>query len=129
MPVSGFQGINIKDRASLPECAWYSGPSLLEYLDSLEPIKRPVDQPLRLPINEKYKDMGTVVAGKVESGYIKLNQRLIVMPNNHRVEVSSIAVDEEEVPFARAGDNVRLRLKGAEEEVRSRDGHHARAVT
>ena len=36
----------------------------------------------------------------------------------HRCEVASIAVEEEDVDEAKAGDNVRLKLKNCEEEVR-----------
>lgn len=84
LPISGFSGANVKDRVDKSVCSWHEGPSLLELLDSLDPIKRPVDQPLRMPIMEKFRDMGTMIAGKVESGYIKLNQRLLVMPNRVR---------------------------------------------
>lgn len=34
-----------------------------------------------MPIVDKYKDMGTVVMGKVESGECKKGQSLMIMPN------------------------------------------------
>lgn len=34
-----------------------------------------------MPVLEKYKDMGTVVMGKVESGEMKKGQSLLLMPN------------------------------------------------
>ena len=39
--------------------------------------------------------------------------------DQHRCEISTIAVDEEDVEEAKAGDNVRLKLKNCEEEVRA----------
>lgn len=84
LPISGFVGINLKDRIDPAICSWHTGPSLLEYLDSIETIKRPIDQPMRMPVSEKFRDMGTMISGKLESGYIKLNQQLLVMPNNVR---------------------------------------------
>ena len=35
----------------------------------------------RMPIIDKYKDMGTVVMGKMESGTIREGDSLLVMPN------------------------------------------------
>lgn len=40
-----------------------------------------MDGPFLMPVVEKYKDMGTVVMGKVESGEMKKGQSLILMPN------------------------------------------------
>lgn len=40
-----------------------------------------MDGPFLMPVLEKYKDMGTVVMGKVESGEMKKGQSLILMPN------------------------------------------------
>lgn len=34
-----------------------------------------------MPVVEKYKDMGTVLMGKVESGEAKKAQTLVLMPN------------------------------------------------
>lgn len=38
-----------------------------------------------MPIVDKYKDMGTVVMGKVEAGEAKKGQSLLVMPNRVRI--------------------------------------------
>ncbi|KAI8355287.1 P-loop containing nucleoside triphosphate hydrolase protein [Mortierella sp. GBAus27b] len=115
MPVSGFTGANIKAR--LDNVDWYKGPSLLEYLDNLKIADRNLAAPLRMPISEKYKDMGTIVVGKIEAGSIKKGAHLLMMPNGVKVEVQSILNEiEEEVPVAAVGDNVRIRLRGIEEE-------------
>ena len=63
--------------------------------------------------------MGTIVAGKIESGRVRKNQSLVVMPNKKLCEVSGIfSEQDEEMKAAVCGDNVRLRLKGVEEDVR-----------
>ncbi|EGD75654.1 eukaryotic polypeptide chain release factor 3 [Salpingoeca rosetta] len=116
IPVSGLTGANLKDRADSSVCGWYSGPSLIEFLDELPPIPRLLKHPVRMPITEKYKDMGTVVMGKVQSGYIRKGQKLIMMPNKHKVTVDGITVDDEERDLCRSGDNVKLKLKNIEEE-------------
>ncbi|KAF8930533.1 eukaryotic polypeptide chain release factor 3 [Dissophora ornata] len=117
MPVSGYTGANIKKSLDPKECDWYKGPSLLDYLDQLKIADRDLSAPLRMPISEKYKDMGTVVVGKIEAGSIKKGAQLVMMPNSTKVEVQAIFNElEEEIPAAAVGDNIRLRLRGIEEE-------------
>ncbi|KAG0309546.1 translation termination factor GTPase eRF3 [Dissophora globulifera] len=117
MPVSGFTGANIKKSIDPKECDWYKGPSLLDYLDQLKMADRDLAAPLRMPISEKYKDMGTVVVGKIEAGSIKKGAQLVLMPNSVKVEVQAIFNElEEEIPAAAVGDNIRLRIRGIEEE-------------
>ena len=67
-----------------PQCSWYTGPSLLNYLDEMQPISRMPEGPLRLPIVDRYKDMGTIVLGKVESGTISRGSVYTMMPNRVR---------------------------------------------
>ncbi|KAI8580212.1 hypothetical protein K450DRAFT_238694 [Umbelopsis ramanniana AG] len=115
MPVSGYTGANIKERSKA--CTWYNGPSLLEFLDNMQTVDRKINAPLMMPINEKYKDMGTIVVGKVESGKVKKGQSIMLMPNKRVCEVSAIFNEtEDEVEHAICGDNIRLRLKNVEED-------------
>jgi len=80
-------------------------------------VDRKINGPLMMPISEKYKDMGTIVVGKIESGHIKKGDGLILMPNKVPVEVAAIHTElEEEVERAFSGDNVRIRLRGVEDE-------------
>jgi peptide chain release factor subunit 3 len=70
-----------------------------------------------MPINGKYRDMGTLVEGKIESGVVKKGMSLVMMPNREKVEVAAAYGEtEEEVNAAQSGDQVRLRLRGIEEE-------------
>lgn len=80
-------------------------------------VDRKINSPLMMPISEKYKDMGTVIVGKIESGHLSKGDNLILMPNKVPVEVASIYTEmEEEVPRALCGDNVRIRIRGVEDE-------------
>lgn len=69
-----------------------------------------------MPIMDKYKDMGTVVLGKVESGVLKKGATLLMMPNRRSVEVLQLWSDEDEVNQITSGENVKIKLKGVEEE-------------
>ncbi|CAG5133053.1 unnamed protein product, partial [Candidula unifasciata] len=116
MPCSGLSGafLTIVPEESL--CPWYRGPSLLEYLDSLPPISRALEAAVRLPIADRYKDMGTIILGKIESGVVTANQKLVMMPNKAVVKVMNIVSDEEDSEDAMPGENVRLKISGVEEE-------------
>lgn len=116
MPCSGLTGANLRQRLDPAQCQWFSGKSFLEYIDELPSMSRAVDGPLRVPLSERYKDMGTVVLGKIESGKLSKGDSLILMPNKVPVEVLGIIFDEEDKTEAIAGDNVKVKLRGIEEE-------------
>lgn len=116
MPISGYTGANMKEPMSKAVCSWYDGPAFLPYLDSLPPFPRSSEGPLRIPIIGRFKEMGTVITGKVESGSIKRGDQLLLMPNRISVEALQIWSDETEVDTALCGDNVRVKLRGIEED-------------
>ena len=80
-------------------------------------VDRKIHAPLMMPVSEKYKDMGTIVVGKVESGHLRKGDTLLLMPNRTTVEVAGIYNEmEDEVERGMCGDNVRVRLRGVEDE-------------
>ncbi|TRY93210.1 hypothetical protein DNTS_014354 [Danionella cerebrum] len=104
MPCSGLTGANLKEPAEF--CPWYTGLPFIPHLDSLPNFNRSSDGP----------DMGTVILGKLESGSISKAQQLVMMPNRHTVEVLSLLSDDVEADDVGPGENLKLRLKGIEEE-------------
>lgn len=116
IPVSGLQGSFLRDIPPETVCSWYRGPAFLTYIDQLASLQRYLEGPFRMPIVDKYKDMGTVVFGKIESGKVRRGQTCLVMPNRKEVEVLNVWLDEEEVNSSICGQNIRLKLKGIEEE-------------
>ncbi|KAI9595153.1 P-loop containing nucleoside triphosphate hydrolase protein [Syncephalis fuscata] len=116
MPISGFSGANLKESVDKTLCPWYEGPSLLQFLDNMQMLERKMNAPLMMPITDKSKEMGTTIGGKIESGNVKKGKRVLIMPGKKVAEVVGIQIEEEEVEAAVSGDNVRLRLRGVEEE-------------
>lgn len=117
MPIAAQQTMGIKDRIPAGVAPWYDGPSLLEYLDNMTTLERKVNAPFMMPINGKYRDMGTIVEGKIEAGVVKKGMSLVMMPNRDKVDVAAAYGEtEDEVIAAQCGDQVRLRLRGIEEE-------------
>lgn len=61
--------------------------------------------------------MGTIIEGKIEAGQIRKGTTYIMMPNKEDVTISALYGEtEDEVPAATCGDQVRLRIRGVEEE-------------
>ncbi len=95
----------------------HSGSSFLHLLDHMPMVDRKINAPLMMPVSEKYKEMGTVIVGKVESGLMRKGDTLVLMPNKDTVEVSAIYNEmEDEVNSALCGDNVRIRIRGVDDE-------------
>ncbi|KAI1267935.1 hypothetical protein F5Y18DRAFT_376939 [Xylariaceae sp. FL1019] len=117
MPIAAQQTMGIKDRIPAGVAPWYDGPSLLEYLDNMQALERKVNAPFMMAINGKYRDLGTMVEGKIEAGVCKKNMTLIMMPNQEKVDIAALYGEtEDEVPIAQCGDQVRMRLRGIEED-------------
>lgn len=75
-----FEG-HSKGTEKLTRLFLYSGKPFLTYIDDLPNLQRSNTGPVRLPIAEKYKEMGTMILGKLESGTIFKGQNLTLMPN------------------------------------------------
>jgi len=111
VPISGWLGDNMLEKsANMP---WWKGPTLLEALDSISEPKRPLDKPLRLPLQDVYKigGIGTVPVGRVETGILKPGQNVIFAPAGLATEVKSIEMHHEALQQATPGDNVGFNVK------------------
>jgi elongation factor 1-alpha len=111
VPISGWNGDNMLEKSE--KMPWYKGPTLLEALDMLEPPVRPMDKPLRLPLQDVYKigGIGTVPVGRVETGVMKPGDVVTFAPANVSTEVKSIEMHHESLPEAIPGDNVGFNVK------------------
>jgi len=111
VPISGWAGDNMIEKS--PNMPWYKGPCLLEALDQIKPPKRPVDKPLRLPLQDVYKigGIGTVPVGRVETGVIKPGMTVVFAPGGLSTEVKSVEMHHESMPEAAPGDNVGFNVK------------------
>jgi elongation factor 1-alpha len=111
VPISGFHGDNMVDKTD--KMPWYKGPTLLEALDDIKPPKRPMDKPLRVPLQDVYKigGIGTVPVGRVETGVLKPGMVVTFAPVNVTTEVKSVEMHHEALPEAVPGDNVGFNVK------------------
>jgi len=111
VPISGWAGDNMIEKSD--NMKWYKGPCLLEALDQIKPPKRPVDKPLRLPLQDVYKigGIGTVPVGRVETGLLKPGMVVTFAPSGLSTEVKSVEMHHESMPEAAPGDNVGFNVK------------------
>ena len=114
IPVSGWKGDNLIKKSE--NMAWYKGPTLGESLDLFEPPEKPLGKPLRIPIQDVYSitGVGTVPVGRVETGVLKANQKVMVMPSGVTGEVKSIETHHTQMESAEAGDNIGFNLRGVD---------------
>ncbi|ORY00150.1 P-loop containing nucleoside triphosphate hydrolase protein [Clohesyomyces aquaticus] len=117
MPISAQTTVGIKNRVPKDLAPWFEGPSLLEYLDNMQTLERKVNAPFMMPIAAKYRDLGTMIEGKVESGVLKKENKYLMMPNRETISIAALyGEQEDEISAATCGDQVRIRIRGVEEE-------------
>ncbi|KAB8346300.1 hypothetical protein FH972_023344 [Carpinus fangiana] len=117
MPISAQTTVGIKNRVPKDVAPWYDGPSLLEWLDNMQTLERKVNAPFMMPVSAKYRDLGTMIEGKIESGVIKKGMSYLMMPNRATTGISALYGEtEDEIDGAACGDQVRVRLRNIEEE-------------
>ena len=114
IPVSGWTGDNLLEKSD--RMPWYDGPTLLEALDMFKEPPKPIDRPLRIPIQGVYsiRGVGTVPVGRVETGVLKPGDTIIIMPPGIKSEVKSIEMHHQPLEKAIPGDNIGFALKGVE---------------
>ncbi|MDP8023880.1 MAG: translation elongation factor EF-1 subunit alpha [Nitrososphaeria archaeon] len=112
IPVSGWNGDNLTTKSD--KMPWYNGPTLLEALDQLQVPPKPVDKPLRLPIQDVYSitGVGTVPVGRVVTGVLKVGDQIIIMPPGLKGEVKSIETHHTQIEKAEPGDNIGFNVRG-----------------
>jgi len=115
LPISAYTAQNVIKPVG-DGAPWYSGPTFLDTLNQLPVLERNKSAPLRLPILSKYKDLGTIIEGKVEQGTVTVGDKLCVMPNSALVEVQQLWLDQDEVSVLYGGENARVKLKGIDDE-------------
>ncbi len=110
IPVSALLGDMVVERGS--NMPWYQGPTLLELLET-SPVAMPVDAELRFPVqlvSRPGKEGGYVrgYMGRIESGQIKVGQRIRVEPSGRSASVASIYLGAQTVESAQAPSSITL---------------------
>jgi len=116
IPASALKGDNVFKKSE--NMTWYTGPTVREQLDLFTEPEKPVDLPLRLPIQDVYNitGIGVVPVGRVETGVMKIGDKVVVMPAREGTgvtgEVKTIEMHHEQVQEAIPGDNIGFNVRG-----------------
>jgi elongation factor 1-alpha len=116
VPVASLLGENIVKKSD--KMPWYKGGTLLETMNEVKEPEKPTNLPLRLPLQDVYNitGIGVVPVGKVETGVMKVGDKIIIVPARDgkgiKGEVKSIEMHHEQLQTAEPGDNVGFSVRG-----------------
>ena len=102
LPMSALKGDMIVDRGSAMN--WYKGPTLLQLLEDLNTSEDIKESSLRFPIqyvcrprasaNKELHDFRAFM-GRIESGFLKVNDKVKVLPSGHESSIKEIRIGEQ----------------------------------
>ncbi|MBW2982903.1 translation elongation factor EF-1 subunit alpha [Candidatus Woesearchaeota archaeon] len=116
IPEAALKGDNVVKKSENMD--WYKGPTILEAIDTLKEPEKPVDLPLRVAIQDVYNitGIGVVPVGRVETGVMKVGDKVVAMPGREgkgvQGEVKTIEMHHEQLKEATPGDNVGFNVRG-----------------
>ena len=112
VPISALKGDNVIKLSS--NIAWYKGKSLIDTIDELKATEKPTNLPLRMPVQDVYTitGIGAVPVGRVETGVMKVGDKIIIQPTGKVGELKSIEMHHKSMPKAEPGDNIGINIRG-----------------
>jgi bifunctional enzyme CysN/CysC len=109
VPIAAREGDNVAIRST--RWTWWKGGTLLEALERLRPYSPPAGGPLRMIVQDVYRrGANRIIAGRVDSGVLRLNERVIFWPLATDAIVTAIHRWPNDVDEAKAGDAVAISL-------------------
>jgi elongation factor 1-alpha len=112
VPTSGWLGDNLSKKST--NTPWYKGTTVFDALNDFTPPPKPLNKPLRVPIQDVYTitGVGTVPVGRVETGVVKDGDKVIFNPSGKMGEVKSIETHHVRMQKAEPGDNIGFNIRG-----------------
>ena len=113
IPLSALTGDNVTTRGK--KTAWYSGPTLLEHLETVEVAPPGTSESFRMPVqyvNRPDSDFRGY-CGRIASGAVSAGDRVRIFPSGAETHVERIVIWHDEPTRAQHGDSVTLVLRDA----------------
>ena len=116
IPIASLPGENINSKSA--KLSWWTGDSLLEAINKFDVPQKPTNLPLRLPLQDVYNitGIGVVPVGRIETGVMKVGDKVIFVPGREGKGVSgdvkTIEMHHEAVNQAEPGDNIGFNVRG-----------------
>jgi translation elongation factor EF-1alpha len=116
--ISGYHQLNVHQRVDPALAPWYDGKCLFEVYDDIPSVNRCQANILRIPLLDKIKDMGIILAPcKINCGIVKPNMNCVLMPSQKPITITKVCdTADVELGYACSGDSVTLHLKGVDED-------------
>jgi sulfate adenylyltransferase subunit 1 len=114
VPISALAGDNVVTPST--HTAWYGGPTVLEYLESVPTSDDLTSFPARFPVQCVIRPRTSAhadyrgYAGQVASGVLRIGERVVVLPSGVTTKIAAIDAMGESVPAAWASQSVTVRL-------------------
>jgi sulfate adenylyltransferase large subunit len=113
IPISALKGDNVVDRSDA--APWYSGPTLLEYLETVDPHPAGDHSGARIPVQLVLREPGEGrpirrYAGMVHGGPLRPGETVSVLPSGRTSTVDEILVGDKPVEVALPGLSVTISL-------------------
>ncbi len=116
IPIAALKGDNVVNKSE--NMAWYSGKTIIECMNDFEVPEKPTTLPLRMPIQDVYNitGIGVVPVGRIETGVLKINDKVIAVPGREGTgvtgECKTIEMHHEQMQQAGPGSNVGISVRG-----------------
>jgi len=110
IPMSALEGDNLVTHSE--NTPWYSGPTMLEHLETV-PIKRAAEiSALRFPVQSVIRpDAGfRGFAGRIASGSVRPGDEVVALPSGQRTRVESLVSFDGELDTAHSSESITLKL-------------------
>src|SRR5437588_825301 len=111
VPISALVGDNVV--GSSTNMPWFYGPSLLEYLETVQTEDSRREQPFRLPIQRVIRPHQDYrgYAGRIASGTIRAGDKVLVLPSGRKTRVSEVISYGDDLQTAWPSMSVSLALE------------------
>jgi sulfate adenylyltransferase large subunit len=108
VPVAAKSGDNVADRS--PHMPWYTGPTLLDHLEAVEPAAALPPGPLRMPIQlvNRHDPDFRGYSGQIVSGAVHVGMTVRLLPSGRTTRVARIVTFDGDLDRAEAGRSVTL---------------------
>src|SRR6516162_2958938 len=110
IPLSALDGDNLVTHSE--NTPWYSGPTMLEHLETV-PIHRPAEiEALRFPVQSVIRPGAGFrgFAGRIASGSVRPGDEVVALPSGQRTRVESLVSFDGELEAAHSSESITLKL-------------------
>ena len=110
IPMSALEGDNVIERSAKTE--WYSGPTLISFLETVEAHQSKIDAPFRMPVQWVNRPDRTFrgFSGTLVSGRINKGDDVRILPSGEVAQVDDIVLYKSSLPQAITDQAVTLKL-------------------